>query len=307
MSDPHDAAQVVELLIVGGESDPNTRRVADQAAIRGVDFAIVDTDTGAAEQIQWSFSEPSLLIGSQRFVPESLFLRHNVFSPDGGPAPPPSGNSTSTHHIMREYAQAWPNIRILNRRVLGHANSKSANLALATQFGFDVPDSVVVTASAPVPVGFDTEHAIAKPLFGGAHAQHADEFLTAARQTPSLAPQFLQRRLNGHNVRVFVVGGKTLAFHIDSDRLDYREERANVVHHIATPADLEERCIAMADNIGFDYCAFDFRGTDNFEGMHFLEVNSFPMFVRFDMECQNQLVDQMLTVILKRQIFEPNA
>lgn len=303
------APRPVELLIVGGESDPNTRRVADQAAMRGVDFAMVDTDTEAASNIQWSFDDPAILFGDAWFAPDSLFLRHNVFSPAGGLQTQPAANAAHVHHIAREYAQAWPQIRILNRRVLGNMNSKSANLAMAKRLGFVVPESHVMTANAPTPVGFDMDQAIAKPLLGGAHTQHAADFVTAAQDpaaAASMPPQFLQHRVDGHNLRVFVVGGQTFAFHIDSDLLDYREEVANAVHNIETPPHLVEPCVAMADEIGFDYCAFDFRGTEGFDGLHFLEVNSFPMFVRFDMECENRLVDKMLSVLLKREIYEPN-
>lgn len=293
------SSQAVELLIVGGESDPNTRRVADQAAIRGVDFAIADTDLAESEAIHWSFDDPSILIGGQRFEPQSLFLRHNVFQNQ------PSAGAGYIHHVMREYALAWPEIRILNRRVLGHMNSKSSNLARARRMGFAVPASQVMTATASLPDRFDIDASIAKPLLGGAHTQHAAAFIAGRGANPG-PPQFLQQRLDGHNVRVFVVGGHTFAFHIDSEELDYRDETSNVVHTIDTPAEVADRCIAMAEEIGFDYCAFDFRGVDGFEELYFLEVNSFPMFVRFDMECQNRLVDRMLSVLLKREIFEPN-
>jgi len=310
MTEAVATARPVELLIVGGESDPNTRRVADQAAIRGVDFVMVDTDTAAADAIHWSFENSELSLGRQRLVPESLFLRHNVFSPSGGLQTQPPPGSGHAHHMLREYAQAWAEVRILNRKVLGNMNSKSANLAMAKRFGFEVPASQVITAGASPTLDFDPHTAIAKPLLGGAHTQHAADFLRATEERTGtrvvLPPQFLQHRLDGHNIRVFVVGGETFAFHIDSDLLDYRQESGNVVHSMETPRHLEGPCVSMADEIGFDYCAFDFRGVEAFEELHFLEVNSFPMFVRFDMECENRLVDKMLSVLLKREIFEPN-
>jgi len=298
----------IELLIVGGEADPNTRRVADQAAIRGIDFVIADTDTPAVAQIQWDIANPIIRLGSDVLCPQAIFLRHNVFGPTGAIQTESTAVASYAHTVVREFAHAWPEIRILNRRVLGQTNSKSANLALARRLGFCVPHTLVTTSQTQLPEEVDQATLIAKPLLGGAHTQTAADFVAAdAASAQPLPPQFVQHRLDGHNVRVFVIGGETFAFHIDSDLLDYRDERSNVVHAIATPPGLEQPCIEMADAIGFDYCAFDFRGTQAFDEMHFLEVNSFPMFVRFDMECENRLVDKMLSVLLNRLITETHS
>jgi glutathione synthase/RimK-type ligase-like ATP-grasp enzyme len=285
----------IELLIVGGESDPNTRRVADQAAIRGIDSFVADTDIAASREISWSFDEPVVSIGGFDMEPSAIFMRQNVFRP----------TPQTTYMGLREYAAAWPQVRILNRQTMGAQNSKSGNLRLAGEFGFAVPKSFIVDGVAALPVP-NTQDWVTKPLLGGHHTIPADELEAAVRSGERTGLHFIQHRLDGANIRVFVIGGKTFTFEITTDLLDYRENNDCGVLFIETPEVLERPCIEMAAHIGFSYCAFDFRGVKSDDDLQFLEVNSFPMFARFDSESENRLVDQILTVLLGREITEAN-
>lgn len=285
--------EVVELLVVGGESDPNTRRIADQAALRGVRFCVADTDDPKTSRIGWNFDDAALTIGDREFAPSAIFARHNVFR----------ATSPAIHSAIREYAAAWPRVNILNRRTLGANNSKSANLRTAAAFGFDVPATMVTDGRGPLAVT-DPHAWITKPLLGGRHTIPALGLAEAVEAGERPGMHFLQQRLDGTNVRVFVVGGQTFAFEIRTERLDYREVDDCEVVFVPTPAALVRPCIALADRLGFDYCAIDLRGRESDDDLHFLEINSFPMFVRFDTASENRVADRILSVLLGREINE---
>ena len=58
--------------------------------------------------------------------------------------------------------------------------------------------------------------------------------------------------------------------------------------------------IHEADALRFDYCALDFRCREGFDDPIFLEINSFPMFVRFDDAGENCIVNAILDFLCPR-------
>ncbi len=282
------------LLIVGGDSDPNTRRVVDQAHIRHIDYHFWDTDVEDGLQIAWDFNEPVLDLGDHRLQPAAIFARCNVFSQD-------TNLPARVHQLIQAYALAWPDVRILNRKTLNTLNNKALNLRLAREIGLAIPDSMVLGDCSPLATIPDAENRIAKPLDGGAHTVSVSKLnqQMAQSQSPNKS-YFVQERLNGENLRVFVINQKPYCFHLATQSLDYRDDLKVDVKQIATPGELVSPAPALAKQIGFDYCALDFRCRNGFDKPVFLEVNSFPMFVRFDDAGENCLVDQMLDFLVPR-------
>ena len=277
----------VSLLIVGGESDPNTQRVVDQAHLRGVDYVFWDTDQDSARQIAWDFTAPVIDLGEGAFRPGAMFLRYNVFA--GDPA-----HNHAVHDTAESFALSWPEIKLLNRSTLGGGNNKSQNLVRARRCGFAIPETTVLAELSPLKTIPAADEKIIKPLAGGDHAavvaevHHDDEYLS------QLVPQFVQERLEGENLRVFSIGGELFAFHLQTDHVDYRTDDSVQVNSVAVPEELIEPTRELVSMIGFDYCALDFRFRREFESPVFLEVNSFPMFVAFDDAAENRLADALL-------------
>lgn len=278
----------VTLLIVGGDSDPNTQRIVDQAHLRAVDYFFWDTDLPQARQIAWDLASPEIDFGDVRLIPEAVFLRYNVFND------PSSHDAFAAHEVTESYALAWSNIRMLNRSTSGAVNNKSRNLVLGKRCGFDIPETTVLGNLSPLVHLPDADQKIIKPLSGGDHAMIARHASAEPERLNSLAPQFVQQRLTGENLRVFSVAGKLFAFHLKTDQVDYRTDQNVSVHAIDVPAELIDPTNRLVNQLGFDYCALDFRCRDSFEDPVFLEINSFPMFVAFDDACENQLADTLL-------------
>ncbi|KAA5547066.1 hypothetical protein FYK55_01210 [Roseiconus nitratireducens] len=284
-----------ELLIVGGESDPNTQRIVDQAHLRGKDYVFWDTDRPDARQIAWDFQSPVIDLGGDSIRPQSVFLRYNVFQ--GDPA-----QNHAAFDAVESFALAWPEIRLLNRAVAGDSNNKSRNLRRAKDCGFRIPESLVLGDLSPLATVPDPHQRIIKPLAGGDHTLVIGEMDRTPERLAALVPQFVQEKLAGENLRVFSIGGELFAFHLSTTAIDYRTDQNVQVFAMEVPGDvidseLTERIGQLVGTIGFDYCALDFRCQHDFETPVFLEINSFPMFVAFDDAAENRLADAMLRVL----------
>ena len=280
------------LLIVGGESDPNTRRIVDQAHIRDLEYFFWDTDSSSSLQIAWDFQSPELDLGEVCLCPDAIYMRWNVF---GGE----STRNLSAYEMMQSYAFAWPRIRMLNRGSATDTNNKSLNLRLGRQVGFAIPETLVMSDLSPLKTMPDAARKIAKPLNGGIHTQRVSEFSQSDESLNTSPPMFIQECIEGENLRVFSVGGQLFGFHLTTTELDYRDDSTVGVHSIEVPPELIPPTHALVQQKQFDYCALDFRCRSKFEDPIFLEINSFPMFVRFDDACENQIADAVLDFLME--------
>ena len=279
------------LIVVGGESDPNTQRVVDQAHMREIDYFFWDTDNDDCLQIAWDFNSPQLDLGDKQFVPDAIYLRWNVF---GGE----SQRNLAAFETIQSYTFAWPAVRILNRKTIVDINNKSFNLRLAKDIGFEIPETLVMSNFAPLATMPNPELRVAKPLGGGAHTKSIPDLLADPTYVASMPPQFIQDRIDGENLRVFSVGGQLSCFHLVTSELDYREDTAVDVVQVDVPDSLVAPIHELVRRKSFDYCALDFRCREGFKQPVFLEVNSFPMFVRFDDAGQNCIVNSILDFLM---------
>ncbi|MDV6032992.1 MAG: hypothetical protein F9B45_23485 [Phycisphaera sp. RhM] len=284
-------ARNTDLVIVGGESDPNTQRIVDQAHLRGIDYFFWDTDRPDARQIAWDFQTPEIDFGDVALRPAAMFLRFNVFDCD-------AVANHAAYDVAESFALAWPPIRLLNRSTIGDGNNKSRNLVRARDCGFVIPQTTVLGDLSPLETIPDPESKIIKPLAGGDHAFIVRDVIDDPSRLMDRAPQFVQERLDGENVRVFSIGGNLHAFHLQTTEIDYRTDDNVVVHAVEVPAELAPSIHQLVEQIGFDYCALDFRCRDGFRDPVFLEINSFPMFVAFDDACENKLADAILEFLV---------
>ncbi|MDA8745445.1 hypothetical protein N9N28_12495 [Rubripirellula amarantea] len=275
------------LLIVGGESDPNTQRVVDQAHLRGVSYSFWNTDRDDAHRIAWDYESSRLDLGDQTIDPTSVFLRYNVFEGD------PKRN-IAAFEMIQAYVLAWPSIKVLNRRTMTDGNNKSKNLRLALDLGFQIPETVVMGDLTPLSSIPEPDRRAMKPLSGGAHTVSVGDVHQDVEKLAGYGPMFVQEKLAGENLRVFSIGGESFCFHLQTQSLDYRDDASVGVVQVDVPEKIRVLSGELAKQIGFDYCALDFRCRSGMDDPVFLEVNSFPMFVRFDDAGQNCLADAML-------------
>jgi glutathione synthase/RimK-type ligase-like ATP-grasp enzyme len=183
-------------------------------------------------------------------------------------------------------------------------NSKPYQLGLVKRYGFAVPETLVTTDPEAVRA-FAARHGriIYKSVSGTRSivnmlAEAALERLDDVANAPT---QF-QAYVPGADVRVHVVGDEIFATEVHSDAHDYRyaSRSGNEVELAATavPADVADRCRAMAAGMGLAVAGIDLRRTPDGCWVCF-EVNPSPAFVYYE-EATGQPIGQAIARLLVR-------
>ena len=68
----------------------------------------------------------------------------------------------------------------------------------------------------------------------------------------------------------------------------------------ALPAALARALLELAEALGLDWAAADFKTDPGSGELCFLEINSAPMFVAFDRACDGALTDALLDWLMRR-------
>ena len=92
--------------------------------------------------------------------------------------------------------------------------------------------------------------------------------------------------------------GSEMCIRDRTSALDYREDHGTEIVQIETPPSLIEATHRLVGHKRFDYCAVDFRRRNGLDDPVFLEINSFPMFVRFDDAGKMCIVDAILDFLI---------
>lgn len=183
---------------------------------------------------------------------------------------------------------AWADLSsayIVNRpQAMAANNSKPYQLAQIAGFGFAVPDTLVTTDALAVRE-FRKRHGrvIYKSVSGvrSIVSQLADDALANVANCPT---QF-QEYVPGVDVRVHVVGDELLSVRIVCEADDYRYASRSgcdvAMEPIDLPADVAERCRAMAAAMELHLAGVDLRHAPNGE-WYCLEVNPSPGFTYFE-------------------------
>jgi glutathione synthase/RimK-type ligase-like ATP-grasp enzyme len=287
------------LLIQGGALDPNIARLHDAACARGLAPLASLTRADHVPRLRWDLETDVLEHDGTPVAPTAAFIRYNVFTRTSAAADPAGGGDSFRAQAWFAAWQGWiaahPDVRVFNR-VFGQATTnKPEHLVRARRCGLTIP-ATVVTNDVRAEDLAAAEWRIAKPVAGGGYAHTLADalgsFPAGTRTLP--APALLQRRLVQPETRVFVVGRRTFAFSVVSSALDYREDAGTDVTTTAVPPTVEAPLLALAASLGLDFAAADFK-TDAGTGRPvFLEINSQPMFARFDAASEGALVGAML-------------
>jgi len=96
------------------------------------------------------------------------------------------------------------------------------------------------------------------------------------------APAIVQKRLIAPEIRIYVIGHSAFAFEVRSVSLDYRvNQDAELVLLQSVPPELAMLRKLMS-RLGMDFGAADFKTDPETGQLVFLELNTSPMFARFD-------------------------
>ena len=100
-------------------------------------------------------------------------------------------------------------------------------------------------------------------------------------------------------MRIYVVGNDAFAFEVRSNSLEYHiKQDAELLLLDAVPSEVEQLRSLMAA-LNMDFGAADFKTDPVTQQLVFLELNSSPMFTRFDQVAHGRLCEAMVRALVK--------
>jgi hypothetical protein len=280
-----DRRAPLQVLVAGGDQDPNLRALLAALGQRGAAPTFLAVGAASHPWLAWDLAGDELLLGGEPCRPEAAFVRYDVFTHMADGRPESSFRAGAWYTAALGYLAAHPEVKLFNRRSLFGQTNKPYMLALAKRAGLEIPATLVGNHLPGLEAWRAGEKKIVKPINGGAHTQRLDAVTAAvpSRDGVLAAPAIVQEELVPPEVRVFRVGEKYFAFDVASPDLDYREhQNVRLTFLEKVPPGLETGLAALTDEVGLDFAAADFKTCPKSGKLIFLEVNTSPMFVAFD-------------------------
>jgi glutathione synthase/RimK-type ligase-like ATP-grasp enzyme len=283
------------LLLAGGHEDPNLTVLAQAAQRTNVELLDLRLPASESRAFCWRPGEGAARFDGRELAATAAFIRHDVFGGMQDPRPEVSARANAWYQTVMGWLLSEPGIRMFNRRMSATATNKPAALVLAKQAGLRIPTTTITNQ----PGGFRAEQLdsmIAKPVAGGDYCYSLAEALakTDLRSGLTASPAIVQQRLVPPEMRIYVIGESAFAFEVRSNSLDYRvNQDAELILLPDVPQELSMLRELMSQ-LGLDFGAADFKTDPDTGHLVFLELNTSPMFARFDQTSQGRLCEVML-------------
>jgi hypothetical protein len=272
-----------ELLIGGGELDPNLAALLEAA--RSLDVSVADARVGPSRSptLTWDLQTGDARLDGHLLEPHGAFQRYDVFYPLQDTRPQTSARSLAWYSAVQAWLSGTPNVRMFNRNASDRATSKPLQLLCAKDVGLPIPNTVITNDFAEIDRRIAAT-TIAKPVAGGDFCYALDEVLPGLerRDERAAAPGILQNRLAAPEIRIYVIASQAFAFRVHSSSLDYRRKQDAELEYLVEPPAVVDGLRQLMSELGMDYGAADFKTHPATDELVFLEINSSPMFVRFD-------------------------
>jgi glutathione synthase/RimK-type ligase-like ATP-grasp enzyme len=283
------------LLLAGGCEDFNLTVLADAAQRNQIEIVDARVPAGESPAFCWNPGDAAPSFGGKRIRASGAFLRQDVFGGMKDPRPEVQSRALAWYQTLMGWLLSEPGIRVFNRHSMPSANNKPAALALAREAGLRIPATWITNDTAKLD-GRPAETMIAKPVLGGDFCYSLPDALdmTGLRNGLAAMPAIVQERLVAPEVRIYVIGESAFAFEVRSSSLDYRvNQDAELVFLPNVPPELLPLRKLMS-RLGLDFGAADFKTDPDTGQLVFLELNTSPMFARFDRESDGRLVAAIL-------------
>jgi hypothetical protein len=280
---------------------------------KGADFLVLDQETLADQvQLRWQVTDRGvaghLRIGRKVIdVHEIHSVYHRFMMPEdaAGPGASPQvvNKARSILHSLMDLFDILPGRVVNRRRAMMSNNSKPYQALLIRQAGFAVPETLItnqprslaefVSLQGPlVYKSISSIRSVVSSLDGQAAAK--------IQSLPALPTQF-QRKIEGYNVRVHVIGQRTFATQILTSATDYRyatqEDTTAEFKPCALNVELRKRCLRLAR-----ICQLPVAGIDLMVSpgkVYCLEVNPSPGYSYYQ-EATGQPISDALAEYLVR-------
>ncbi|HZU31508.1 MAG TPA: hypothetical protein VFB79_10355, partial [Candidatus Angelobacter sp.] len=218
------------------------------------------------------------------------FIRYDVFGGMKDPRPEVSARASAWYQIVWGWLLSDQNIRLFNREMTNVALNKPAALAMAQETGLRIPQTYITNE----PGKFGEEQGrqmIAKPVLGGDYCYSLADALekTKLRNGIAATPAIVQNKLVAPEIRIYVIGGSSFAFEVSSSSLDYRVNQDAELTLLPEVPEEVSLLRKLMSRLGLDFGAADFKTDPDTGKLVFLELNTSPMFARFDQTSGGQI------------------
>jgi len=271
------------LLLAGGQDDPNLTVLAHAAQRANVDLFDLRLPACGSPAFYWDPAEGAARCAGKELRATAAFIRHDVFGAMQDPRPEVSARAFAWYQTMMGWLLSQPQVRIFNREMCQTATNKPAALMFAREAGLQVPTTIITNQAGSFRAE-QLDSMIAKPVGGGDYCYLLAEALgkTNLRGGLAASPAIVQKRLVPPEVRIYVIGGADFAFEVRSPSLDYRvNQDAELILLPEVPREVSQLRDLMS-RLRLDFGAADFKTDPETGQLVFLELNTSPMFARFD-------------------------
>ncbi|GGA39735.1 RimK family alpha-L-glutamate ligase [Okeania sp. KiyG1] len=287
------------LLVAGGRLDPNLTRLIEIAKSQEVSVCEVFHGQEESPEFSWHLTQGQPRIKDRVISATGAFIRYDVFGNLSAPKSGASQRASGWYQTLYGWLLSQPKIRLFNRNHLPAVGNKPAMLILAQKLGLLIPDTLI-TNEADELGKYSAGSAIAKPVAGGDFCYSLEKLHSSIqfRNGCAAMPAIVQNKLVAPEIRIYIVGNYAFAFEIRSQHLDYRVQPDAEVIPLATLPDEVELLRKLMASLKMDFGAADFKTDPKTKQLVFLELNSSPMFVRFDQMVKGSLCEAMIQTLV---------
>jgi glutathione synthase/RimK-type ligase-like ATP-grasp enzyme len=190
------------------------------------------------------------------------------------------------HEAFFRWSEVTPALVVNRAEPQGSNGSKPYQAQLIARHGL-LPPPTLITNDPEAVIAFRAEHGriIYKSISASRSIVREFEDADVRRlDAISWCPVQFQARIEGLNVRVHVVGGRTFPTAIKSTHLDYRYARkeggSSELVSTRLPKDIAKSCVALTADLGLAFSGIDLlKGSDG--NWYCFEVNPSPAFSYF--------------------------
>jgi len=276
-------------LLFGGEKDFNIQIIRKQLHALRINHKSIIIKEDNIPELYWDMNSDILYINRKPIQATAIFLRDDVFQSV-------SSNtelSQSWYTTLRSWALIHDKISMFNKDYIGM--NKAYNLSVAKSVGFEIPQTIITNQIQKISEALGDKYII-KPISGGKYTVVLKEYSTATMITKKNHEciSFIQNKLIQPEMRIFGIGNSFYGFWIKSDLLDYREDKSTQIIPCEAPKQLSNKLLSLMKKLNLNFAAADFKTCPIKNKLVFLEINSGPMFGRFDYECKGKLSARMI-------------
>ncbi|MBP0017508.1 MAG: hypothetical protein J7647_08115 [Cyanobacteria bacterium SBLK] len=285
----------MNILVVGGDSDPNLSALLATLEKRGLEYKALLVGQQYHPRVTWDINEDILYLNGEASSPKAVFIRHDIFTHLATKRPATAQRAYSWFTTLSGWVYAHPEVRIFNRDNALKVTNKPQVLHLAKKLGLTVPSTLLSNDVTLLMQEMKKGPLIVKPVNGGDFAQELAGVLQKAPiiKNSLAAPALVQEQLVPPEIRIYGIDCQFFVYKLVADALDYRSTSDCQVIPLSVsdvPEGLLDRLAALMRELQMDFCAADFKACPQTGELKFLEINNSPMFVAFDAVSEGRLI-----------------